>query len=195
MSKVKVITLLSESIRVKAEMMAQCSGDIETIASVIVEAFRNGNHLYLIGNGGSASDAQHIAGELVGRFEKDRKPLPAHALTADTSVLTAISNDFGYDMCFERQVEAFVTEGDVIIGLSTSGNSRNVINALELAKHRGACTICFTGCDGGDVQDNILVDLLLQVPSNNTARIQECHITVGHVLCSIIEEEFLEVKI
>ena len=178
---------LRESIGVKSEVLSNSVGTITKIATMAVDALRDGHSLYFMGNGGSAADAQHISGELVGRYKKDRKSLPALALTTDTSVLTAISNDFGYEYCFEKQVEAFVKNGDVVFGLSTSGNSTNIINALKLAGKIGAKTIGFTGRDGGMIKD--IVDVCLMVPSSETPRIQECHITVGHILCSIIENE------
>lgn len=178
---------LNESISVKSEVLSNSVGTITKIATMAVDALRDGHSLYFMGNGGSAADAQHISGELVGRYKKDRKSLPALALTTDTSVLTAISNDFGYEYCFEKQVEAFVKNGDVVFGLSTSGNSTNIINALKLAGKIGAKTIGFTGRDGGKIKD--IVDVCLMVPSSETPRIQECHITVGHILCSIIENE------
>jgi D-sedoheptulose 7-phosphate isomerase len=181
---------LNESISVKSEVLSNSVGTITKIATMAVDALRNGHSLYFMGNGGSAADAQHISGELVGRYKKDRKPLPALALTTDTSVLTAISNDFGYEYCFEKQVEAFVKNGDVVFGLSTSGNSTNIINALKLAGKIGAKTIGFTGRDGGMIKD--IVDVCFMVPSSETPRIQECHITVGHILCSIIENELFD---
>ncbi len=178
---------LKESIEVKTELLSNSVETISKIASISINALRNGHSLYLMGNGGSAADAQHISGELVGRYKKDRKALPVLALTTDTSVLTAISNDYGNDLCFERQVEAFVRNGDVVFGLSTSGNSKNIINAIKLAGKMEAKTIGFTGRDGGRLKD--CVDICLMVPSSETPRIQECHITVGHILCSIIEKE------
>jgi D-sedoheptulose 7-phosphate isomerase len=178
---------LNESIGVKSEILSNSVETIARIATMAVDALRDGHSLYLMGNGGSAADAQHISGELVGRYKKDRKSLPVLALTTDTSVLTAISNDFGYDYCFEKQVEAFVKNGDVVFGLSTSGNTRNIINAIKLAGKIGAKTIGFTGRGGGMLKD--IVDVCLMVPSSETPRIQECHITVGHILCSIIEKE------
>ena len=181
---------LNESISVKSEILSNSVGTITKIATMAVDALRDGHSLYFMGNGGSAADAQHISGELVGRYKKDRKSLPALALTTDTSVLTAISNDFGYEYCFEKQVEAFVKNGDVVFGLSTSGNSTNIINALKLAGKIGAKTIGFTGRDGGMIKD--IVDVCLMVPSSETPRIQECHITVGHILCSIIENELFD---
>ncbi len=178
---------LNESINIKTELLSSSVESVIQIANILVEAFKTDHSLYLMGNGGSAADAQHISGELVGRFKKDRKPLPALALTTDTSVLTAIANDFGYDQCFERQVDAFVKDGDVVIGLSTSGNSSSIINAVLLAKKKGAKTISFTGKGGGRLKDH--VDVCLEIPTTDTARIQECHITIGHILCSIVEKE------
>ncbi len=185
--KKEIESSLNESINIRAEILSSSVEPVVQIANILVEAFKAGHSLYLMGNGGSAADAQHISGELVGRFKKDRKPLPALALTTDTSVLTAIANDFGYDLCFERQVEAFVKDGDVVFSLSTSGNSASIINATILARKKGAKTIAFTGKGGGRLKD--LVDVCLEIPSTDTARIQECHITIGHILCSIIEKK------
>ncbi|MFQ5965354.1 MAG: SIS domain-containing protein [Candidatus Scalinduaceae bacterium] len=178
---------LNESIRVKSELLSNSVEIISEIAAISINALSAGHSLYLIGNGGSAADAQHISGELVGRYKKDRKALPVIALTTDTSVLTAISNDYGYDLCFERQVEAFVKKGDVVFGLSTSGNSKNIINAIKLAKKIGAKTVGLTGREGGELK--AFVDICLMVPSTDVPHIQECHITVGHILCSIIEKD------
>ncbi len=136
---------LTESIKLRTELLSDSVETIIQIANISVDAFKSGHSLYLMGNGGSAADAQHISGELVGRFKKDRKPLPALALTTDTSVLTAIANDYGYDQCFEKQVEAFVKDGDLVFGLSTSGNSSSIINAIVSAEKKGAKTIAFTG--------------------------------------------------
>ncbi len=185
--KNQIESSLNESISIRTELLSNCVEPVTQIANIMVESFRKGHSLYLMGNGGSAADAQHISGELVGRFKKDRSPLPALALTTDTSVLTAIANDFGYDQCFERQVDAFVKEGDVVIGLSTSGNSLSIIKAAQTAKKKGAKTIAFTGKGGGRIKE--FVDVCLEIPSTDTARIQECHITIGHILCSIIEKE------
>ncbi len=185
--KKEIESSLNESINIMAEILSSSVEPVVQIANILVEAFKAGHSLYLMGNGGSAADAQHISGELVGRFKKDRKPLPALALTTDTSVLTAIANDFGYDLCFERQVEAFVKNGDVVFSLSTSGNSTSIIHATILARKKGAKTIAFTGKGGGRLKDH--VDVCLEIPSTDTARIQECHITIGHILCSIVEKE------
>lgn len=180
-------TQLQDSIDTKKALLAANLDIIRNIADVLVRAFKNNHRLYLIGNGGSAADAQHIAGELVGRFKMNRRPLPAVALTTDTSVMTALANDFGYDTCFARQVEALASPGDVILAFSTSGNSKGILNAVQVARDRGVTAIGFTGKNGGLLKD--AVDICLQIPSDNTPRIQECHITVGHILCSIIEKE------
>lgn len=181
---------LQESIRVKESLLSSGMKTVEEIANLLVNALRNGNAVYLMGNGGSAADAQHIAGELVGRFKKDRRALPVLSFTTNTSTLTAIANDFGYDSCFSRQVEAFVKKGDIVFGLSTSGNSANILKAILLAKEKGAVTVGFTGENGGKLKDS--VDICLMVPSSNTPRIQECHITVGHILCSVVERELFK---
>ncbi len=178
---------LQESIRVKESLLSSSIETINKIANLLVNALRNGNTVYLMGNGGSAADAQHIAAELVGRFKKERRALPAHSLTTNTSILTAIANDYSYDVCFSRQVEAFVKKGDIVFGLSTSGNSANILKAVLLAKEKGAVTVGFTGENGGELKD--AADICLMVPSSNTPRIQECHITVGHILCSVVERE------
>lgn len=160
---------------------------IETLAQKIIECFKKGGKVILMGNGGSAGDAQHIAAEFVGRYKKERKSYPALALNTNTSSLTAIGNDYGYDVSFSRQVEGFANKGDVVIGISTSGNSKNVYKALELAKQKGCYTAAFLGKDGGNIKD--IADLAIIVRSNNTPRIQECHIFIGHTLCELVEKE------
>lgn len=140
---------LQDSINTKKALLASELGVMRKIADVVVSAFKNNRRLYLIGNGGSAADAQHIAGELIGRFKMNRRPLPAVALTTDTSVITALANDFGYDTCFARQVEALAEPGDVVLAFSTSGNSQGILNAVQIARNRGTITIGFTGKDGG----------------------------------------------
>jgi len=160
-------------------------------SNIVVEALKNGNKILLCGNGGSAADAQHIAAELTGRYKTERKGLAGIALTTDTSALTAIGNDYGYDRVFDRQVEALANSGDVLIGISTSGNSKNIINALKVAKELGCETIGFSGRDGGEM--NSLCDVNLVVPSDNTPRIQEMHILFGHTICQIIDDSF-EIK-
>lgn len=158
---------------------------IDDVISVCIHALKNGNKLLLAGNGGSASDSQHIAAELVGRYEKDRAGLPAIALTTNTSELTAISNDYGYDNVFQRQIQALANKGDVFFGLSTSGNSKNVVNAIQQCKSLEVVTIAMTGQSGGQMQ--AISDYCINVPSANTARIQEVHITIGHIICQVIE--------
>ncbi|TWR31183.1 D-sedoheptulose 7-phosphate isomerase [Mucilaginibacter pallidiroseus] len=160
--------------------------DIEQTCSLIVKCSTSGKKIILFGNGGSAADAQHIAAEFIGRFVKERRSLPAIALTTDTSALTAISNDYGYDRVFERQVLGLAVAGDVLIGLSTSGNSPNVINALVAGKAIGCITIGLSGRDGG--QMNSCCDVNLIVPSDITARVQEMHILIGHIICGAVDD-------
>ncbi len=154
---------------------------------LVSQAFERGNKLLLLGNGGSAADAQHIAAEFVNRFIIDRPPLPAIALTTDTSILTSVSNDSAFQEIFARQIKALGKEGDVVIGLSTSGNSPNVIRALEVAKEMGIKTVALTGNDGGMLAK--LADIPLVVSSSSTPRIQETHILVGHILCEMVEHQ------
>jgi D-sedoheptulose 7-phosphate isomerase len=160
---------------------------IEFLAKSCVEVYKNGKKTMLAGNGGSAADAQHIAAELVGRYGFDRPSIPSLALTTDTSNLTAIGNDYGYDKVFSRQLEGMGNKGDIFIGISTSGNSQNIINAFESAKTKGITTVAFVGKDGGKMAK--MADISLIVPSNDTPRIQESHILIGHILCDIIEKE------
>lgn len=159
---------------------------IEKMAEICAEALRRGNKILLCGNGGSAADAQHIAAEFVGRFHNERNSLPALALTTDTSILTSVANDYSYDVVFARQVEGLGAEGDVLWGISTSGNSKNVNLALEAAHRRGMVTIGSAGKDGGSMKT--LCDEVLLVPSPTTARIQEMHILCAHIICQIIDE-------
>jgi D-sedoheptulose 7-phosphate isomerase len=161
------------------------SEELLTLAEKIAHAFDNEGQLLLCGNGGSACDAMHIAGEFVGRFVNDRKALPAIALTADTGAITAIGNDYGFEEIFSRQVEAYGKKGDVLIGISTSGSSRNVINALEKAKEQGLYTALLTGEKG---KDSTVADLTLFVPSVTTARVQEVHIAILHIMTGLVEE-------
>ncbi len=180
-------TLLQDSIDVKQRLMADAGmlARIADVAQCCVNALRGDNKLLLAGNGGSASDAQHIAAELVGRFELERDGMPAMALTTNASQLTALSNDYGYEAVFSRQLQAFAKKGDVFFGLSTSGNSANVVAAAEVAKARGVFVVGMTGQSGGKLE--ALCDVCLKVPSDNTARIQEAHITIGHIVCALIE--------
>ena len=161
---------------------------IAQAGAMIVETLQSGGKVLLCGNGGSAADAQHIAAELTGRFKKERRGLPAIALTTDTSALTAIGNDYGYERVFVRQVEALARKGDLLIGISTSGNSGNVLLALELALDLECATLGLSGRDGGRMND--YCDLNLVVPSDDTARIQEMHIMIGHILCQRVDEAF-----
>ncbi len=162
--------------------------DLETASKMAVDTLKNGNKILLFGNGGSAADAQHIAAELTGRYKTERKGLAGIALTTDTSALTAIGNDYGYDRVFDRQVEALANSGDLLIGISTSGNSKNIVNALKLGQELGCKTLGFSGRDGGIMSD--VCDLNLVVPSDNTPRIQEMHILFGHTICQIIDDNF-----
>jgi len=166
---------------------SSCQAPMQRLCSLAAVALASGKRIYFFGNGGSAADAQHIATELSIRFIKDRKALPGMALTTDSSVLTACGNDLGFDRIFSRQIEAFGQPGDVALGISTSGNSRNVIAALETAKQRGMTAAAFTGGDGGKLKT--IADPLIIVPSKETARVQEMHILLGHILCAEIEEQ------
>ena len=176
--------LISAVTYVKENLAAQ----VETLAEKIIEAFKRGNKVILMGNGGSASDAQHIAAEFVGRFKKERPSLPALALNTNSSTTTAIGNDYSYDVIFSRQIDGFAKEGDVVIGISTSGNSKNVYLALGLAKRKGCYTAGFLGKDGGTIKE--VCDLPLIVKCNNTPHIQECHIFIGHCMCELVDKAY-----
>ena len=181
--------VISQRIEASIAVKQRLLGHTEICAEVaerLIRAFRSGNKLLLFGNGGSAADAQHIAAELVGRYYLDRPALPAQALTVDTSSLTAIGNDYAYDQIFSRQIEAFGRAGDVAIGISTSGNSRNVIEALRAAKRKGIVTVGMTGEIGGQLKAE--VDYCICIPSRDTPRIQEAHILIGHILCELVEQ-------
>ena len=181
---------IEQSINLKKQLQ-QNAEILVTIAERITQAFMKGNTVFLFGNGGSAADAQHIAGELAGKFYLDRDPLPAIALNTNASSLTAIANDYGFEAVFARQIRGLVKEGDVVIGISTSGRSRNVILGMEEAKRRGAVTIAFTGQEG-KVKE--LADYVLSIPSTDTPRIQEAHITAGHIICYLVEEALFGIK-
>ena len=176
---------IQDSIMVKQRLLRHTEICAE-VAERIIRAYRSGNKVLFFGNGGSAADAQHIAAELVGRYYLDRPALPAQALTANTSSLTAIGNDYNYDQIFSRQIEAFGQAGDVAIGISTSGNSRNVIEALRAAKRKDMVAVGMTGESGGQLKAE--VDHCICVPSGDTPRIQEAHILVGHILCELVEQ-------
>jgi D-sedoheptulose 7-phosphate isomerase len=179
---------MAESIVVKQRLVEdpQILDQALEVAQRCAQACLEGNKVLFMGNGGSAADAQHLAGEFVSRFNYDRPGLASFALTVDTSVLTAIGNDYGYDKLFERQVQACARSGDVVVGLSTSGNSVNVIKGLDMARAMGAYTVGMTGESGGQMKDK--VDACLCMPSRATPRIQECHILVGHVICGLVEQ-------
>jgi D-sedoheptulose 7-phosphate isomerase len=178
--------ILLQSIQVKEDLMRSRIENIIDIASAAIECLKKGGKLLLCGNGGSASDSQHIAAELVGRFGKERSGLPALALTVNTSVLTAVANDYGYEFVFSRQVEALAQKNDLVIGISTSGKAKNVAAALRQAKKMGLKTVALTGGDGGELVK--IADLSLTVPSSVTARIQEAHIAIGHIICELVEQ-------
>lgn len=186
MNRIKEI--ISTSIEVKTALLTDPSmiGRIELAVEKITQAFQQGKRLYLCGNGGSAADAQHIAAEFTGRFYTDRKALPAEALHANTSYLTAVANDYSFEDVYARMVEGTLQAGDVLIGFSTSGNSVNIVKAFESARKMDVVTIAFTGASGGKLKD--LADILLNIPSTDTPRIQESHILVGHILCELVEK-------
>ena len=181
----KVERYIQESIQVKQILLSN-SARIAEIGRVLIEALGAGHQVLVFGNGGSAADAQHIVAELVGRYRRERPPLKALALTTNTSSLTAIANDYAFRDVFARQVEAFGQPGDVAIGLSTSGNSQNVIEGIQVAKRKGLVTVGLTGQDGGQLR--LLVDHWIGVPSRDVPRIQEAHILIGHILCDLVEE-------
>ncbi|MGC8705387.1 MAG: D-sedoheptulose 7-phosphate isomerase [Athalassotoga sp.] len=185
---IKSRLLESANVKTKVSQDKELLQKIMSSAVKMAEALKDGKKILVCGNGGSAADAQHIAAELVGKFMKERIALPAIALNTNTSVITAIGNDYSYDDIFSRQIEAFSNAGDILIGISTSGNSKNVLKAFEVAKQRSIMTIALTGQSGGKMKD--MVDVLINVPSNLTPRIQEAHITIGHIMCEIIEEYF-----
>jgi len=187
MSTQAIKEIITASIDVKQQLLADdyLVKQIETVTEVITKAFQNGNAVYFAGNGGSAADAQHLAAEFSGRFYKDRKALPSDALHCNTSYLTAVANDYSYDVIYARLLEGLAKKGDVLVGISTSGNSGNIVKAFEMAKTIGVTTIGFTGQKGGKMKD--LGDYLINIPSNTTPRIQESHILVGHIICELVE--------
>ncbi len=179
---------IQDSIEVKQDILnsTEFVGKIQQAINLVVEAYKNGKKVLFCGNGGSAADAQHLAAELSGRFYYDRKPLYAEALHVNTSYLTAVANDYSYEDIFARILEAEGGEGDILVGISTSGNSSNVLKAFEVAKRKGMHTIAFTGNGGGKMADKS--DVLLAVPSKDTPRIQESHIMIGHIICEMVEK-------
>lgn len=184
--------IIRASVSVKQTILSDTAliNRIEEITNVIVNAFANGNKVLFCGNGGSAADAQHISAEFSGRFYSDRNPLPSEALHCNTSYLTAVANDYGYDVVYSRIVKGIGRPGDVLVGLSTSGNSVNIIKAFEQARQLGMITVAFTGATGGQMKD--CCDYLINVPSTDTPRIQESHIMIGHIVCQLVEEQLFK---
>lgn len=183
--KEEITAQLAAHCEVMTALQRELTPAIESAVSLLVAAFDDGKKLLVMGNGGSAADAQHFVAEMVGRFKLERRGLPAIALSTDTSILTAVGNDYGYDRVFSRQVEAHAAPGDVVVGISTSGNSPNVQLALEAAKERGCRTLALLGKDGGSIKG--IAELSLIVPSSDTPRIQEGHITIIHIVCDLVE--------
>lgn len=182
----RITDIILESIQVKEQLLHTCLGQIKDIADIIIEALKKNGKVILFGNGGSAADSQHIAAEFVGRFKKDRSALAAIALTTNSSILTSLANDYGYEVVFAKQIEALGQKNDVAVGISTSGKAKNVALGIKQAKKMGIRTVALTGGDGGELAK--LADTALVVPSNVTARIQEAHITIGHVICELVEQ-------
>jgi D-sedoheptulose 7-phosphate isomerase len=185
---------LKDSLELKKKLMESATlvAEIEKTTAVIIDSLRKGHKIMFAGNGGSAADAQHLAAELVNKFNFDRPALPALALTTDTSVITSVGNDSSFNQVFARQIQALGNDGDIFIAISTSGNSHNLIEALKVAKQKKIITIGLTGASGGLMKD--LCDILILVPSDNTPRIQEAQILIGHIICSIVEEELFRPK-
>jgi len=189
--KEKIKDQILASVSMKEAMVDACTSDIETAANLMIESIRNGGKILWCGNGGSAGDAQHLATELMGGMTShERKPIPSIALTTDSSFLTAWSNDTDFESVFSRQVQGLGQEGDVLVGISTSGNSENVIAAIKQAKFKGLKTVVFTGKFGGMMKN--LADVTIYVPSEDTQRIQEGHIMTGQIICGLIEDDFLK---
>ena len=187
MEKIKNIIQASIDTKLQVLQIEKLLTTIEKVIDIITEAFKKGKRVYFCGNGGSAADAQHLAAEFSGRFYTDRKALPAEALHCNTSYLTAVANDYGYDVVYSRMIEGIGETGDVLIGLSTSGNSVNIVKAFEAAKEKGITTIAFTGLTGGQMKS--ITDHLINIPSDDTPRIQESHIMIGHIICQLVEEK------
>lgn len=186
----KIQDIINASISVKQQILENelLINTTATVADLITDALKKGNRIYFCGNGGSAADAQHLAAEFSGRFYTDRKALPAEALHCNTSYLTAVANDYSYDVVYARLIDGIANKGDVLIGLSTSGNSANIVKAFETAREKGVHTVGFTGIGGGVMKS--LSDYLLNVPSTDTPRIQESHIMLGHIICQLVEESY-----
>jgi D-sedoheptulose 7-phosphate isomerase len=188
----KIKEIIRASIAVKEKVLAdeKLLARVDEVVDVLVKAFRKGNRIYFCGNGGSAADAQHLAAEFSGRFYTDRQALPAEALHCNTSYMTAVANDYSYDLVYARLIGGIANAGDVLIGLSTSGNSGNIVKAFEVARGKGVITIGFTGETGGTMAG--ISDYLFNIPSKDTPRIQESHITIGHIICQLVEERYFK---
>ena len=188
----KIKSIIQASIDTKQKLLYNdvLVKTIKDIVEVITTAFKNGNHVYFCGNGGSAADAQHLAAEFSGRFYTDRKALPAEALHCNTSYLTAVANDYSFDVIYSRLIDGIGKEGDVLVGISTSGNSKNIINAFGTALAKKMITVGFTGATGGEMKE--LSNHLINIPSTDTPRIQESHILVGHIICQLVEEKIFD---
>lgn len=188
----KIQQIIESSINTKQQLLLDENllNTIESVVTLMVETFKEKNRVYFCGNGGSAADAQHLAAEFSGRFYKDRNALPAEALHCNTSYLTAVANDYGYDKIYSRIIDGIGNPGDMLVGISTSGNAANIVGAFEVARKKNIHTIGLTGADGGKLKP--LSDYILTVPSNDTPRIQECHILIGHIICQLVEEKYFE---
>lgn len=186
----QIKNIIAESIAVKSKLLQNGAllKTIEEVVALMLRALKNGNRIYFCGNGGSAADAQHLAAEFSGRFYFDRDALPAEALHCNTSYITAVGNDYGYDVIYARLIKGIGIKGDFLVGLSTSGNSANIVQAFEVAREKGIVTVGFTGESGGKMK--VLSDYLLNIPSTDTPRIQESHIMVGHIICQLVEEQY-----
>lgn len=186
----KIKGIIQSSINVKQQILQneELLSTVEAVVDRITSSFRNKGRIYFCGNGGSAADAQHLAAEFSGRFYTDRRALPAEALHCNTSYLTAVANDYSYDVVYARLIEGIANKGDVLIGLSTSGNSGNILKAFEVARDKGIITVGFTGLSGGAMKS--LSDYLINIPTTDTPRIQESHIMIGHIICQLVEEKY-----
>ena len=186
----KINQIIQSSIEVKQQLLQQedLLQTVQEVVTVIINAFKDGHRVYFCGNGGSAADAQHLAAEFSGRFYTDRKALPSEALHCNTSYLTAVANDYSYDVVYARLIDGIAEAGDVLVGLSTSGNSANIVKAFETAQAKKVITIGFTGISGGAMK--AVSDYLINIPSTDTPRIQESHILVGHIICQLVEEGY-----
>jgi len=185
----RIKNVIQENIEIKKDIQQHLSNKILELSDKIFEILKQNGTIFLFGNGGSAADAQHVAAEFVGRFAQERKALPAEALTTNTSILTAIGNDYDFSEIFSRQIQARVSSNDLVVGISTSGKSANVLKALQTAKTLGATTVVFTGENDSEIKK--LADICFNVPSNNTPRIQEAHILVWHIICDLVENKIL----